>query len=142
MSGHPTGKTGSPSDHQSNIKSLLIKLLWLAGLIILGFLLLNLFGGGEARNKTRTLELEVSSLQPHQLCGVTPGEHKFVVPQKLFVLINSDNYEINSYIRINKTIPNETFTVESDGCVEVSFSFVKSFLEKPITPQIIHIAFR
>lgn len=91
---------------------------------------------------SKTLEVEVSSLTPQKLCGVQSGHRKFTLPNKSYVLINGDNYDVTSFVRVNGILPDETFNVGEDGCVDISFAFPSSTLEQTITPQVIQIAFR
>lgn len=111
--------------------------------------LYSMLGGHEKMEKmwgnffySKTLEIEVSSLQPQKLCGVQPGHRKFAIPHESYVILNGDNYEITSFVRVNGTLPNQVFSVGDDGCVDISFSFPSSTLEKTVTPQVIQIAFR
>ncbi len=91
---------------------------------------------------SKTLEIEVGTLQPHKLCGVRPGNRKFSVPNKQYVLMDGDNYEVTSYIRVNGTLPNESFAVDKAGCVQVSFAFNSGTLGRAITPQVLKVVFR
>lgn len=92
---------------------------------------------------SKTLELEVTSLQPQKLCGVQTGNRKFAIPHKSYVIINGDNYDVTSFVRVNRMLPDESFVVMDDeGCVDVSFAFTSSMLGQAITPQVIQIAFR
>lgn len=103
------------------------------------------FGGNEVMEGvtySKTMELEVGTLQPHKLCGVQPGNRKFSIPHKNFIRMDGDDYEVTSYIRVNNTLPDESFEVERSGCVQVSFAFTQRALGRSITPQIVRIAFR
>ncbi len=131
-----TGESGS-----SQKSSWLKPLIWVVGIGIIITILTGKNISGIS-GTTKTLELEVSSLQPHQLCGIPPGERKFSVPNKSFVMIDGDDYEINTYVRVNGSLPNESFTVDSSGCATVSFAFTKKALGRTINPQILQIALK
>ncbi|MFZ2187070.1 MAG: hypothetical protein WAV46_00340 [Candidatus Moraniibacteriota bacterium] len=120
------------------------KVIWLLTLGVLLFISSRVFNfdSNDLFSKKKTLELEVSTLEPHKLCGVRPGERKFTIPHQSFILMYGDNYEVTSYIRVNGSLPNESFTVESNGCVQVSFAFNSRALGKPIDPQVIQITFK
>ncbi|MDP3957206.1 MAG: hypothetical protein Q8Q10_01770, partial [bacterium] len=89
---------------------------------------------------SKTLEVEVGSLAPHQLCGVRPGKRDFTIPRKQYIFMDGDNYEVTSYVRVNGSLPNESFAVDDKGCVQVSFAFTKRALGRTINPQMIQIA--
>ena len=87
----------------------------------------------EFSGSARTLEIEVSSLRPHRLCGVRPGERKFTIKWRAFVRMGADDYEVTSHVRVNGSVSDENFTVGSDGCVQVSFAFDSSVLGRQLT---------
>ncbi len=95
----------------------------------------------------KTVEIEVETLQPQQLCGIRPGERTFSIPQKVFVLIKKSdkemmsNYEVSDYVRVNGTLPKESFVIGNDGCANITFAFSKDFRKKSILPQVIPIRF-
>lgn len=91
---------------------------------------------------SKTLELEATTVRPYRLCGVRPGERKFTIPQKQYIFMDGDNVEITSYVRVNGSLPNESFVVNSNGCVEVSFAFTSKAAGMKISPQVIQIAFK
>jgi len=91
---------------------------------------------------SKTFEVEVTTLRPHKLCGVPAGEYTFTIPFQRHVMIMGDDYDVTSYVRVNKALPNDAFTVNGDGCVEVSFAFNSRALGLPINPQIIAITFK
>lgn len=119
-------------------------LLW-GGLAIIAItIIINSFGGGGSglSGYSKTFELEVVTLEPHKLCGVPSGKHTFTIPFQRHVKIMGDDYDVTSYIRVNKSLPNEVFEVASDGCVEVSFAFNSLAKGLSIQPQIIAITFK
>ncbi len=90
---------------------------------------------------SKTFEIEVATLEPHQLCGVPPGEYSFTVPKgrEVEVFIGREKTDITSAVRVNKTVPNEPFSVKENGCVEISFAVNESFQKNAFAKQIIAI---
>lgn len=77
----------------------------------------------------RTFDLEISSFQDVEMCGVRPGTRKFSVPNndrgRIYVQVEGMRSDITSAIRLNGTLPGEEFEVEKNGCVTVSFAYAK-----------------
>lgn len=88
---------------------------------------------------TDTLELKASSLDRQQLCGVRPGERRFEVPLTVYVLVDGKtNFDLTSYVRVNGRLPDQTFHVGKDGCVDVSYALDGN---TKFSPQFIRIKF-
>lgn len=90
---------------------------------------------------SKTLEVEVGSLAPHQLCGVRPGKRKFAVPRPVEVFIGSEKTDITSALRVNKTFPGEKLDVNESGCVGISFAVNEGFKKNKFDRQIVAIKF-
>lgn len=91
---------------------------------------------------SKTLELEMDQVKNYTLCGIHPGSRKFSIPDKQYIFMDGDNVEMTSFIRVNGTLPNETFQVDDKGCAQVTLAFTSRATGRMITPQIIRIAFR
>ncbi|MDD2766966.1 MAG: hypothetical protein PHH40_04405 [Candidatus Moranbacteria bacterium] len=123
-------------------------LLWIGLAIIIIAIIINSFGGGNGassfRGYSKTFELEVATLEPHKLCGVPPGEHTFVVPKgrEIEVFIQREKTDITSALRVNQTLPGETFSVGDDSCVIVSFAVNANFQRNAFDRQVIAITFK
>lgn len=89
-------------------------------------------------NYSRTLELKAASFDPQQLCGVRPGKRVFGIPKIVYVLIEGTNFDLTSFIRVNGTLPGETFLVSDDGCVKISYALDGN---ARFAPQFIRIKF-
>lgn len=92
---------------------------------------------------SKTLEKEVSTLEPDELCGVKPGSRTFTIPKgrEVEVFISGDKTDISGAVRINGTVPGEKFGVGSDGCVKISFAVNDDFQKQAFKRQIIALTF-
>lgn len=98
-------------------------------------------------NHRKTLELEIDTLKPHKLCGVHPGKRKFTIPvgREISVFIPdketgiNNKTDITSTVRVNGFFPGEEFEVDSNGCVDVSFSVNEGFQKNSFVRQVIAI---
>lgn len=78
----------------------------------------------------KNLSIEVRTLQPTKLCGIRPGVRKFEIPGAEFpAFVNGIRYNIKTAVRIGGASEGEKFTVEGDGCAEVSFEFLREFID-------------
>lgn len=102
----------------------------------------SLTGVAESLLYSKTLELEVDTVRPYTLCGVRPGKREFTIPHQQYILMDGDNVEVTSFVRVNGTFPNEAFEVDDTGCVQVSLAFTSRALGHRINPQVIQIAFK
>ncbi len=77
----------------------------------------------------KSLDKEIRDFRPTKLCGIRPGVRKFEIPGQEFpAFVNGSRYNIKTAIRIGGAFEGEKFTVESDGCAEVSFGFDQEFI--------------
>lgn len=93
-------------------------------------------------NYRKTFDLEITSFQDHKLCGIRSGTRTFSIPSdirsRIYVTTaKGENTDITSTIRLNGTVPGETFEVENK-CVTVSFAFNQAAKQERISPRVIH----
>ena len=121
-----------------------IKRLLLAGLAIMVIATVAKCSGGSTSGfggYSKTIHVEIATLEETRLCGVQSGERKFTAPKKIPVIIGGNRHDLEEWILINGTVAKERFAVASDGCVTITFALVNSDKKKPISPQIIPIKF-
>jgi hypothetical protein len=77
------------------------------------------------------------------LCGIKEGRRKFSIPEGrgVEVFVGVEKTDITSTVRVNQTIPGESFEVTEGGCVEVSFAIGENVKALPFPRQIIAIRF-
>lgn len=93
---------------------------------------------------SKTFDVEITHLKGTQLCGILPGNRifHFVEDSPQYVLIGGNNYEITNPVRVNKSHKGESFLVEEDGCVNISFDGLNEYGKaQSIQPQVIQIVF-
>ncbi|MFZ1720155.1 MAG: hypothetical protein WAU28_02270 [Candidatus Moraniibacteriota bacterium] len=91
----------------------------------------------------KTLSKEVESFRPTKLCGIKPGTRKFEIPGSQFLAyIGMQGYNIKTAIRINGSVEGEKFTVEQDGCADVSFAFTKELADASVTAFVLPVKLR
>lgn len=88
---------------------------------------------------SKTIPVEVRSLQGQQVCDIKPGTRKFSVPKATYVTIGGEFTEMSAYILMNGSSAGERFSVDDNGCAEMSFAFTSEGLAQPIAPQIIFV---
>ena len=91
---------------------------------------------------SKTFDLEISAVKPYFLHGIKPGKRSFFIPHKQYIFLDGDNVEMTSYVRVNGSLPNESFDVDNTGRVTVTLAFTSRALGRKIPPQVIQIAFK
>lgn len=93
----------------------------------------------------RKVEYEVVDFAPNKVsvCGIRAGKRTFSVPYPVRMMIGPENYQVDSYLRINGATAGESFKVDDPrGCVLVTFAFGSAGVDlKPGSKQIIPIVF-
>lgn len=88
-----------------------------------------------------SVDKEVTSLQNLMVCGIQAGTRKFEVVPGGTVVINGENTNIRSALRINGALPNASFTVDQTECVVMSFAVSNDFKNYSFEPIMLTIKF-
>jgi len=90
---------------------------------------------------SKTIQVEITTLEGIHVCGIESGKRKFTAPKKIPVILGGDRYDLEEWILVNGTVAKEQFVVADDGCADITFALVSNDKKKSILPQIIPIKF-